>query len=542
MLIAGSIPHVASSTLWSRVPPRVASPRFLIHFNNYRKDIMNIKRIVLPFVACTILAACGSSKDSYNDSSRPDSAISNVYQGVWTAPGYGMSAVIGQNSIDIYRHTSDYCFHIDKEDGIDTSDINRVFRPADETDTLEWFAGFGTATTFVPGIHFKLFDTLPISCQTNLVSMLEGADEQVELDALDIWDLFSEIFDEYYVDFSLQGVNWNQTIHDAGIGLHEGVDDATLFSAMEQTLVTLKDGHNYIQAPQGWWTKTLNKPTLLMRLTQEFASENGLPFPLTDDVIDDALIEALNDFLVQNLEYQWELVTQYAQQPTDIKMAHGGLIRWFDNEGIGYLYIGGMTGYSDIEDYDDPQYAQETLTAINNALDSALEDLKNSQGLIIDIRNNDGGHDYVSKALAQRFTDTQVHAYSKQTRSGDSRTPLRKVYLEPHNGPKYTGPIALLTSSSTVSAAEVFALSMSQLPNVILIGEDSQGAFSDVLEWTLPNGFHIGFSNEFYLSPEGEWFESRGVPVDFSVPFFSVEQRNTGTDLGIDSAITILTN
>lgn len=501
---------------------------------------MQIKPTIIALGTMVLMTACGSSNDSA--SSQPGAptqgpAIGVEYQGIWQAPGYAMNIAIGTDSINIYRHTSDYCLHINEEDGVSTDDLQRFLRQVDNSSKLEWFEGFGTDSVQAPGIHFEQISALPASCNSNVISMLDG--ENSSLAPQELWDLYGQIFSEYYVDFAQKDVDWQQVLHSSGADISDASDAFALFTAMEKTLEPLGDGHNYIQAEQGWWAKTLTKPTLLMRLTQEYAENNGLPFPITDDLVTNELIEDLNEFLVEQLEFQWELVSDYAEDSSDIKIRANGLLRWYENQGLGYLYIGGMTGYADPEQYDGLEYAEQTIEVVQTALDEALEDLKDVSGLIIDVRNNDGGHDFVSLAIANRFTDAQVHAYSKQARDGNGRTPLQDVYLEPYEGSKYTGPIVLLTSASTVSAAEVFALSMSQLPHVTLVGETSHGAFSDVLEWRLPNGFNIGLSNEFYLSPQGEWFEGTGVPVDVTAPFFTPEQRIEEIDLGLEIAIAI---
>ena len=81
---------------------------------------------------------------------------------------------------------------------------------------------------------------------------------------------------------------------------------------------------------------------------------------------------------------------------------------------------------------------------------------------------------------------------------------------------------------------------MRELPNVTIIGDATQGVFSDVMTWQLPNGFEIGLSNEFYLSTDGDWFEGQGVPVDIEVPFFTRENREQEVDAGIEAAVAHL--
>jgi C-terminal processing protease CtpA/Prc len=96
--------------------------------------------------------------------------------------------------------------------------------------------------------------------------------------------------------------------------------------------------------------------------------------------------------------------------------------------------------------------------------------------------------------------------------------------------------VAVMTSASTYSAAETFAMSMRQRANTVLIGEATAGGFSDGLNKSLPHGTIFSLSNEFYLTPDNEEFEGVGVPVDIEQAFFTLEQREQGIDLGLEKA------
>ena len=64
----------------------------------------------------------------------------------------------------------------------------------------------------------------------------------------------------------------------------------------------------------------------------------------------------------------------------------------------------------------------------------------------------------------------------------------------------------------TVSAGEAFALYMRALPNVVHVGGTTRGAFSDMIEKPLPNGWTLTLSAEVYRDPQGRSYEVRGLP------------------------------
>jgi len=180
------------------------------------------------------------------------------------------------------------------------------------------------------------------------------------------------------------------------------------------------------------------------------------------------------------------------------------------------------------------------LSALESALDAALAALQDTAGLVVDVRTNNGGMDFLSMAIASRFVATDTHVYSKQARAGSGTTALVDVYLAPRGDVQYLQPVVLLTSASTVSAAEVFTLMLRALPQVTLMGESTQGALSDMLQKHLPNGFEFGLANEYYYSVDGEWFEDVGIPVAVEVPVFTRAQRDSGVDSALAAAFARL--
>ncbi|MEL7046182.1 MAG: peptidase, partial [Pseudomonadota bacterium] len=65
----------------------------------------------------------------------------------------------------------------------------------------------------------------------------------------------------------------------------------------------------------------------------------------------------------------------------------------------------------------------------------------------------------------------------------------------------------------------------------------TQGGLSDQLDKRLTNGWSASVGNEFYLSPQGEWLEGSGIPVDLEVTQFSLEARLAGVDTAVETII-----
>jgi carboxyl-terminal processing protease len=188
---------------------------------------------------------------------------------------------------------------------------------------------------------------------------------------------------------------------------------------------------------------------------------------------------------------------------------------------VGYLNVVTMGGFSEGE----PSLAEE-LRVLNAALDEALAAFQGARAVIVDVSNNRGGHDAVGRAIAARFTDSRRLAYTKRPRNV-SMLP-QPFHVEPFPGPRFTGPVYLLTSDVTVSAAEVFTLCMRALPNVTHVGTATRGALSDVLVKPLPNGWRMELSNEIYLDAQGALFEVRGIPPQHPLDVFPENDLQAG--------------
>lgn len=495
--------------------------------------MMKLKLCSAAMLTVTMLGC--SDNDSSNHSK---GNISQAYQGVWQASGYGSVIQINDKSYTEYKFSSSYCF-TDNHENITNDKLEKLIILAEDQQSFALLEGYGSQAFSAPKKQYDKVTTLPDSCIQNLIPVA-GEDDYVPDASRDL-SVFYQLFKEYYFSFDSKNVDFDALYYDVFSLVTPDTDEETMLEYMAYMTSPLEDSHIQIISTDGedYYTSS-NRPYIVSELIFEYASLNNLPFPIPAELITETLIQDIEDYISAMLDLQWEIVADYAESEEDINIAADGLIRWFQNEGVGYLYIGAMTGFAE-EQENDIETASLALANLDSIMEQALNDLSDTDGLIIDIRTNTGGNDYISLALASRFVaQTNTHVYSKQARDGDNVTPLIDVNISPRGNTLYHSPVVLLTSANTVSAAEVFALSMKQLPNVTLVGKTTQGAFSDMLEFTLPSGIEITLSNEFYLSPQHEWMEFTGVAPDYEVEFFSQQQRFKELDGGIETAIGII--
>ncbi len=144
-----------------------------------------------------------------------------------------------------------------------------------------------------------------------------------------------------------------------------------------------------------------------------------------------------------------------------------------------------------------------------------LNNMDNAAGLIFDVRNNGGGSPGNGRKIVSRFTDERVFAGTNFIKTGPGHNDFRpeEVFIEPHDGMRYTGNVIVLTNRKSYSATTYFAQYMKVLDNVTLVGDTTGGgggipAFLDV-----SNGWLLRVSSSRFYSPEGQSIEP-GVPPD----------------------------
>ena len=145
-----------------------------------------------------------------------------------------------------------------------------------------------------------------------------------------------------------------------------------------------------------------------------------------------------------------------------------------DNENFSYKMISDTCGYLQInsESLKTFQVIYAVFTGhapfIETQTNKILEELK-SQGmteLIIDIRNNTGGHPEVSAAVASLFSkEDSVYSYDYSKDNSNAA----KLHIK-GNGKWADLPTVVLVNQNTISSGDGLADMLSSLPNVTLMG------------------------------------------------------------------------
>lgn len=500
---------------------------FRTHFKNFRNE--NLWLLVISLLALA-LSACNS--DSSNQPPVIEPPQSKPTTGIWSAPAYGVVVNISETEFTFYQITSQYCqaYPLGEFLGMDFDSLIASSEVNDDSSSLVTTLG----GVKVPGIVMEKQNTLPQHCIDSLVA--SAGDENYEFDPQQEFEIFWSSFNELYAFFDLEGVIWAEVYEEASLAVTSETSKEELFGIFAQMITPLRDFHvDLVSQELGFeYTSPSRKPTVDTIALMDFLAINNL-----ESISSEAQYFQFLDYL--------ELQKSSALSVILSELAEGEGVQFNDTQTLFWGRLNGNVGYLLLNTMDAAEIGGSddidvNLAALSATLDELLTDLVGVSGLIIDLRYNEGGHDFVSQYIAGRLTSQTFDAYSKQSRSGAVRTPLQDIVIEPQGNNPFSGPVAVLTSMTTASAAETFTLTMRERMNTMIVGEATAGGFSDQLFRVLPSGTVFTLSNEIYLSVIGEEFEGVGVPVDIESAFFTLEQREAEQDLGFEAALEWLLN
>ena len=315
-----------------------------------------------------------------------------------------------------------------------------------------------------------------------------------------VFDAFGATMEAHYAFFRERRIDWT-----ARRRLREKIDpdaaDGALFETLLAALDGIEDAHLRLSAKIGGVERVAaagrGKIGLLLR--DAFSHQSALP----------DLDSFGRDWTKRDRAGAFDLLL-----PESRGKALEGRLSWGRlNDATGYLELTSMAGFAATTEGD--------LAALAPALDSALAGMRATTRLVLDLAQNRGGDDRVARLLASRFADRRRPVYTKvpYRRPASER---QQFFLVPSRA-TYPGRVHLLTSSVTVSAAEVAVHCLKALPQVTHWGEPTRGALSDRLTLSLPNGWLLSLSNEIYRNHSGFCAEGIGIAPERPVPVFSAD-------------------
>ena len=411
--------------------------------------------------------------------------------GLWQSDGFGYAAKIDANGFSIMQHTASSCLEVasgpvaELETAGDDLHLNRF------GDRL-LFSGLDS----VSPVRFDKVESLPVACL--------GGDSGFGTDPLYNFNVFSDTFSELYSAFDIRNLDWNATIDQYQGSINPNTTSRSLFNTFSNMLRPLQDGHVSIVAPPDVFH--------VNRVGQTELRDRAF-LPAVDNILRNSYLNGIR------------------------LVAANGVLRYgMHGNGIAYLEV---TRLNNILDNASTNQAREFL---RGELDDVFAWFKDraAVGLVIDVRRNDGGNSAFGLEIAGRLNRGPSRiVFSERRPTANGETEAIATALIATEGEGFDGPIALLTSALTASAAEIFTLTVRAIPQVTSVGSPSNGVLSRT-ERVLSNGWIVSITAGHVEAPNGDRYEAVGIPVDIQTPVFTSGDIEANLDSAVDMALAVL--
>jgi carboxyl-terminal processing protease len=146
-------------------------------------------------------------------------------------------------------------------------------------------------------------------------------------------------------------------------------------------------------------------------------------------------------------------------------------------------------------------------------LRNALETLKDTKGLIIDLRDNGGGDINVVTALGSLLFNEKTSFGKTKWRSKDSK----ELVIKSEKGSAYINPIVVLIDKDSASGSELLAQGLQDINRAKIIGSTSCGCLLGIAGAKELKAGELEFSQIGFVSAKGKIVEGNGVSPDLMI-------------------------
>jgi len=453
--------------------------------------MLNAKKIMATMSTCLLLMGCGKNTQK---ETMPDELI-----GIWQQQGYGRVAQINPDGFTIYETTKISCV---KDISGDKSDWDAMVA---STNFKE-----GVLNVIQNDIKMYQFDKIPQLPQTCTTQLPNTPSNNFEI----VWNTF----DENYAFFDLRNVDWKAQYNQYKPMISDEMSSEQWFKVISSMVEPLQDAH-----------------VILINDSGTLSYENRIFSPFLKEILQDCETQIDVNGCVRDALNQLLAITQnYIENPTLVlndNLTYGTVK---NNPSVAYFNLTAMSGY---DNENSEKYDTQTLL-VDQFMQNWLTNNPTINTLILDLRFNGGGYDENSIAWANWLVGESKIVMTKEAKWDDGFTQAIQIRTHAKTN-AFKGKVMILTSKMSVSAAETFLLAVKSYDNVTIMGEQTQGAFSDTLLKKLPNGVNFSISNEVYKDIDGIVHEAKGIPVDIEMQNYTQEEIRSKQDFVLEKAIEL---
>ena len=178
---------------------------------------------------------------------------------------------------------------------------------------------------------------------------------------------------------------------------------------------------------------------------------------------------------------------------------------------------------------------------------SAIDALKGTPGLVIDLRSNPGGSVHAVNLMLERLFAKPTQLGSATTRDGRPVTlfmgaiDVIALHREVRgSADAYRAPVVVLVNALSASGSELFAGSLQAVGRAKVVGQPSCGCLLGFLGYAyVPGGAQLAYSEVGFVLANGRRIEGEGVIPDREVPL-TLEDLRLSRDRPLEEAQALL--
>jgi len=374
-------------------------------------------------------------------------------------------------------------------------------------------------------------------------------------------------------------VDWDKILPEYFIKVEHAENDEQYYLVLEEMIALVKDNHTDLENIPG--RKNLCKPNIYIepiegqyRITGFYDNSNvaegikigdiivtvdGKPVEQCVDEVKvyicasseiERIHRALDRMLWRTKGKNVVLEVKREQQSLDITLSaivpHQRSFNYIPRV-FSHRLIDEKYGYIRIQNFWDKHIVEDFT--------KALEQLKESKGLILDLRENSGGNEMKGAQIAGRLIQERIYFHQPVLESVSLETvqeaidskmkdanELKTKYCMsagPCGAWQYDNPVVILVNWRTGSAAEGFTMGLKYSGRACVIGERTLGSTGNPYYVELPGGARGRICRNKSNRPDGSRLQGVGIPPDILVKR-TIKGIEKGRDEILEAALDYL--